>query len=163
MKKGFVFIETLTVLMVLVTVLLSVFLTYQSLTTNINQRETYDNIDDIYKVNILRDSVDIDYIEDEGESFVVIDESNCQDYFKADMCDYLMDDLDAEKIYINFDTVEEIINNPYFDHDNSLREYMKTIETSSVNAIGRDEEMYKRMIIVKFKRGEKAYYASLDI
>ena len=61
------------------------------------------------------------------------------------------------------DPMEEIINNPYFDHDNSLREYMKTIETSSVNAIGRDEEMYKRMIIVKFKRGEKAYYASLDI
>ena len=54
MKKGFVFIETVTVLMVLVTTLLSVFLSFQNVKANMDKREFYDNVSDIYKTDMIR-------------------------------------------------------------------------------------------------------------
>ena len=95
MKKGFVFIETITVLMVLVTSLLSIFLTFQNVKSNMDKREFYDNVSDIYKTDMIRKYVIQDQINIEGPSFIKITKSNCTAYMES-ICSELFDDLEIE-------------------------------------------------------------------
>ncbi len=159
MKKGFVFIETITVLMVLVTVLLSVFLSYQNITSNIDKREYYDNISDIYKTNIIRKRINLESLDKPGVSYISMDTSNCAEYMDSN-CASLLEDLDVDKIYINLEKIGNVSGGNF---PNTLKDYLKTIETSRGNAMGRDEELFKRMIIVNYKYRDHNYYASLDI
>jgi len=61
--------------------------------------------------------------------------------------------LEAEKIYINFDTINNIINNDTNGIKNSMRSYLGTISNNT----------YDRYIIVNYKYNNNNYYASLKI
>ncbi len=159
MKKGFVFIETVTVLMVLVTAVLSTFLAFQGIKANIDKRENFDNISDIYKTDIIRKMVVPDLINEATGNYIKITEANCTSYMN-NACTALLNDLEVKYIFINLVKVSEIDD---ADFSNTMREYLKTIETSKANNLGRDEELFKRLIIVNFDHRGSNYYASLDI
>ena len=159
MKKGFVFIETLTVLTILVTTILSIFLTYQALVTNVQKRLYYDNISDIYKTDILRSKIKRDVIKSATGSVVKIDRSNCATYMSGS-CNELMTDLNTTAIFINLVKISEVTDNEF---NNTFNDYIKTIEKSSSDESGFRTETYNRAIIVNYNYNNHNYYASLNI
>ena len=159
MKKGFVFIETLTVLTVLVTVILSIFVMYETVMANMAQREYYDNISDIYKTDILRSKIKRDVIASATGTIVKIERNNCTTYMNSS-CTNLFTDLNVESIYINLVNISEVTDN---DFKNTFKDYIKTIEISNSDEQGQKVEVYNRMIIAVFNYNSHRYFASLNI
>ena len=154
MKKGFVFIETIVVLVALITGVLSLFATYTLLTADIERKEYYDNISDLYKTDILRSLIDVTKLT--GPSgILIINKDNCTSYMNSS-CANDMTSLYAENIYVNYDKLEDILGN--FSNicnncPNSMQEYINVIKTNDNT----------RFIIVNFKYNNQNYYASLKI
>lgn len=151
MKKGFVFMETLIVLVVLLITVIGMYSVYVRLSTNIENRKYYDTINDLYKTNTIRDLVDTTSLEGKT-SLVTIDSSNCTLYMETS-CTNILTDLNVEKIYINFEQISSLISSYTFDLPNSAKEYLKTI----------NKDEYERYIIVNYKKNNKNFYASLRI
>lgn len=151
MKKGFVFIETLIVLVVLTVSIVSLYGMYIKISTDINIRRYYDNINDLYKVDVVRD-----YISEETKesttNLITITPNNCTSYMKTG-CRAVLETLNIENVYINNADVSVILASSSIPLKNSLREYMKTIQRNSTT----------RFIIVNFKYNGRNYYASLRI
>ncbi len=148
-KNGFVFLETLIVLTVLLVSVVSMFRMYIKISSDIENRKYYDNISDLYKTDIIRNYVDVSKIS--GSSFVEINKSNCSTYM-GDSCTTLLDSLKVESIYINLGSLNYLLSNTN-TIPNTMREYLKTINKNN----------NRRYIIVNYKYKDKNYYASLDI
>jgi len=151
MKKGFVFIETLIVLILLSVTVVGTYSMYYHVAKNIEERKYYDNIDDLYKTEILRSITNTNMLSSTN-NILEINSSNCTNYMNSD-CGIIMTALEAEKIYINFDTINNIINNDTNGIKNSMRSYLGTISNNT----------YDRYIIVNYKYNNNNYYASLKI
>ena len=67
-------------------------------------------------------------------------------------CNSLLTDLEVERIIINFIKLDNIINSDT-TIPNSMKEYLKTINTEEIN----------KYIIVNYKYNSKNYYASLEV
>jgi hypothetical protein len=52
-RKEFVFIETIVVLVVVMVIMIGIYSSYSIINRNATKREKYDNINDIYKVNLI--------------------------------------------------------------------------------------------------------------
>lgn len=150
MKKGFIFIETLIVMVVLLITVLGMFGMYTKLSTNIETRKYYDNISDLYKTDIIRNNIDITLIEN-TLPIIEVNPTNCTSYMESSCTDLLLS-LQVEKIIINNESINSIILTKNNGLNNSLREYLKTINQND-----------KRFIIVHYKYDNKNYYASLRI
>ena len=150
MKKGFIFIETLIVLIVLLVTVVGMYGMYIKISTDIDNRSYYDNISDLYKIDILRNNIREESIS--GSGLLSITKDNCAVYMNSD-CSTLMSSLKAQIIYINLDPISSLVLSEINDLPNSLKSYLKTI--NNVKA--------KRYIIVNFKYNDKNYYGSLRI
>ena len=53
-KKGFVLIETIVVMSIVMISLIGIYGTYSSIVKNQSQRKFYDNINDVYRLNIIK-------------------------------------------------------------------------------------------------------------
>ena len=53
-KNGFVFIETIVVLVVLMAGILALYTVYNTISSNMDRRTYYDSVSDLYKTDILR-------------------------------------------------------------------------------------------------------------
>lgn len=148
-KKGFVFMETLVVLIVLVLGIVSLYSIYINLSSNIERRKHYDNVSDLYKTDLIRSNfTNTDF---DGNNVLIINSSNCETYMKED-CSSLLIGLNVNNIYINLTTTKNLYNsNNTFS--NSLKEYLKTMYS----------ENYTRYIIVNYVYDGINYYASLLI
>ncbi len=150
MKKGFVFMETLIVLVVLTITIVGMYSTYINISTNINNRMYYDNISDLYKTEIIRNEINKESIG--NDKLITITKDTCTTYMSTN-CNNLLTNLNIENIYITNEAISSYIENNEIKINNSMREYLKTIN--------KDET--RRNIIVNFKYGNKNYYASLRI
>lgn len=150
MKKGFVFLETLIVLTVLLVSVVGMFSMYTKVSTDIENRKYYDNISDLYKTDVVRNYVDISKL-NSSSSFIEVSKSNCSTYMKTN-CSLLFDTLRISKVYINLDSINSMILSSTSGLNNSMREYLKSINKDN-----------KRYIIVNYKYSDKNYYASLRI
>ncbi len=150
MKKGFVFLETLLVLVVLSMSILGIYSTYINIISNIDSRTYYDNIGDLYKTDIIRSEIDKTKIPAIG-NYIKITKSNCTSYM-SNTCLEIMNDLKAENIYINISNLNIYLETSNTNIPNSLKLYTKTINVDT-----------KRYIIVNYKKGNKNYYSSLRI
>ena len=79
-KNGFVFVETIVVLVVLVVGMVSLYAFYNGITANIEKREYYDNISDLYKTEIVRNYINTSSLS--GTGLVEITSSNFIDNTK---------------------------------------------------------------------------------
>lgn len=151
MKKGFVFLETLLVMVVLSIAVLGVYSTYVSVTSNIDSRTYYDNIGDLYKTEIVRNWIDENNLIT-SENYIKITSSNCSSYMSITNCSDYMDYLQIENIYINNSNIATLLELNDNRLSNSLKLYIKTMNNDN-----------KRYIIVNYKRNNKNYYSSLRI
>ena len=147
-KNGFVFIETIIVIVLLSVGIASMYFLMTNITTNIKSRKYFDNISDLYKTNIIRDNVSKNLT---GTTYLEITKDNCTSYMTS-TCYSLLTDLEVERVVVNFASLDNIINSDTTIH-NSMNEYLKTINTYKTN----------KYIIVNYKYNNKNYYASLEV
>ena len=147
-KNGFVFIETIIVIVLLSVGIASMYFLMTNITTNIKSRKYFDNISDLYKTNIIRDNVSKNLT---GTTYLEITKDNCSSYMTS-TCYSLLTDLEVERVVVNFASLDNIINSDT-TIPNSMNEYLKTINTYKTN----------KYIIVNYKYNNKNYYASLEV
>lgn len=147
-KKGFVFIETIIVIVLLSVGIASMYSLMSNITTDIKTRKYFDNISDLYKTNIIRNNTNKNLT---GSMYLEITKDNCTSYMSSN-CNSLLTDLEVERVVINFTNLDNIINSDT-TLPNSLNEYLKTINSYKTN----------KYIIVNYKYNNKNYYASLEV
>ena len=147
-KNGFVFIETIIVIVLLSVGIASMYSLMTNITTDIKSRKYFDNISDLYKTNIIRDNVSKNLT---GTTYLEITKDNCTSYMSS-TCYSLLTDLEVERVVVNFASLDNIINSDT-TIPNSMNEYLKTINTYKTN----------KYIIVNYKYNDKSYYASLEV
>lgn len=147
-KKGFVFIETIIVIILLSVGIASMYSLMSNITTDIKTRKYFDNISDLYKTNIIRNNTNKNLT---GSTYLEITKDNCTSYMSSN-CNSLLTDLEVERVVINFTNLDNIINSDT-TLPNSLNEYLKTINSYKTN----------KYIIVNYKYNNKNYYASLEV
>lgn len=147
-KKGFVFIETIIVIVLLSVGIASMYSLMSNITTDIKMRKYFDNISDLYKTNIIRNNTNKNLT---GSTYLEITKDNCTSYMSSN-CNSLLTDLEVEKVVISFTNLDNIINSDT-TLPNSLNEYLKTINSYKTN----------KYIIVNYKYNNKNYYASLEV
>ena len=147
-KKGFVFIETIIVIVLLSVGIASMYSLMSNITTDIKMRKYFDNISDLYKTNIIRNNTNKNLT---GSTYLEITKDNCTSYMSSN-CNCLLTDLEVERVVINFTNLDNIINSDT-TLPNSLNEYLKTINSYKTN----------KYIIVNYKYNNKNYYASLEV
>lgn len=147
-KKGFVFIETIIVIVLLSVGIASMYSLMSNITTDIKTRKYFDNISDLYKTNIIRNNTNKNLT---GSTYLEITKDNCTSYMSSN-CNSLLTDLEVERVVINFTNLDNIINSDT-TLPNSLNEYLKTINSYKTS----------KYIIVNYKYNNKNYYASLEV
>lgn len=147
-KKGFVFIETIIVIVLLSVGIASMYSLMNNITTDIKTRKYFDNISDLYKTNIIRNNTNKNLT---GSTYLEITKDNCTSYMSSN-CNSLLTDLEVERVVINFTNLDNIINSDT-TLPNSLNEYLKTINSYKTN----------KYIIVNYNYNNKNYYASLEV
>lgn len=147
-KKGFVFIETIIVIVLLSVGIASMYSLMTNITTDIKMRKYFDNISDLYKTNIIRNNTNKNLT---GSTYLEITKDNCTSYMSSN-CNSLLTDLEVERVVISFTNLDNIINSDT-TLPNSLNEYLKTINSYKTN----------KYIIVNYKYNNKNYYASLEV
>ena len=147
-KKGFVFIETIIVIVLLSVGIASMYSLMSNITTDIKTRKYFDNISDLYKTNIISNNTNKNLT---GSTYLEITKDNCTSYMSSN-CNSLLTDLEVERVVINFTNLDNIINSDT-TLPNSLNEYLKTINSYKTN----------KYIIVNYKYNNKNYYASLEV
>ena len=147
-KKGFVFIETIIVIVLLSVGIASMYSLMSNITTDIKMRKYFDNISDLYKTNIIRNNTNKNLT---GSTYLEITKDNCTSYMSSN-CNSLLTDLEVERVVINFTNLDNIINSDT-TLPNSLNGYLKTINSYKTN----------KYIIVNYKYNNKNYYASLEV
>ena len=128
-NKGFVFVETIVVLVVLITGVLGIYSTYSNVSTNIEKRDYYDNISDLYKTDIIRDKINSSLLSGSGYIQIKTNDSaySCVSYMGSD-CNTLLTELNVYDITINLVSISEMLGLSS-NFNNSLVEYMKTISS----------------------------------
>lgn len=147
-KNGFVFIETIIVIVLLSVGIASMYSLMSNITTDIKMRKYFDNISDLYKTNIIRNNTNKNLT---GSTYLEITKDNCTSYMSSN-CNSLLTDLEVERVVISFTNLDNIINSDT-TLPNSLNEYLKTINSYKTN----------KYIIVNYKYNNKNYYASLEV
>jgi len=150
MKKGFIFIETLVVLTVLSLSIVGLYGMYIKVSTDIKEKKYYDNIDDLYKTDIIRKITNKDSLP--NEEIIKINSSNCTSFMNLN-CTSILNTLEVEEVIILNANIDSLINNENTNIKNSLKEYLKTINKDEIT----------RYIILNYKYADKNFYASLKI
>ncbi len=144
-NRGFIFVETVVVLVVLAASLIGLYSTFSSVINNIEKRKQYDNINDIYKVNIIKDLI----INEPSGTYTIINSNNCTNYMNSD-CNEVFSELSVSEVLITGNNVQTIID-LNINIPNTMKEYLKTINKN------------EKSIIVRFYRSGKNYYSSLEL
>lgn len=148
MNKGFVFIETIIVIVLLSLGISSMYALMTNITTDIKTRRYFDNISDLYKTYIIRDNLNSNL---SGDNYLEITSTNCSSYM-TNNCSTLLSELDVERVVINFSAIGVLMELDT-NFPNTMNEYLKTINTAKTN----------KYVIVNYKYNNKNYYASLGV
>lgn len=144
-NKGFIFIETVIVLVVLSASLIGLYSSFSSVVNNIEKRKQYDNINDIYKVKIVKDLFE----SIPSNTYTTIDNSNCANYMNAD-CKEVFSELSISEVLVTGNNIQTIIDLD-INIPNTMKEYLETINKN------------EKSLIVRFNRSGENYYSSLEL
>lgn len=153
-KKGFVFIETIIVIVLLSVGIASMYSLMSNITTDIKMRKYFDNISDLYKTNIIRKNINKDVITN-LTGHIEFNKNNCTSYMTA-TCNQLLSELEVENVILTKDPINTLLLN-VSTIPNSMQMYLRTINTLA------NTENKEKLIIVNYKYNGKNYYASLKI
>ena len=144
-RKGFIFIETVVVLVVLAASLIGLYSTFSSVINNIEKRKQYDNINDVYKVKIIKDLI----VNEPSDTYTIVHNSNCTNYMNND-CKEVFSELAVSEVLITGNNIQTIIDLD-INIPNTMKEYLKTVNKN------------EKSIIVRFNRSGENYYSSLEL
>ncbi len=144
-NKGFIFIETVIVLVVLSASLIGLYSSFSSVINTLENRKKYDNINDIYKVNIISEIL----TNAPSNTYTIIDSSSCQNYMNSD-CTEIFNELNISEVLLTNANIQTILDLD-IDIPNTMKEYLKTINKN------------EKSIVVRFNRNSENYYASLEL
>lgn len=150
MKKGFVFLETLLVVVVVTVSVLTIYSAYVKVTSNIDARANYDSIGDLYKTDIIRDYVISNWFWDVTTNYVKLNQSNCTTYMSSE-CSGIFPFYGAENVYLVQYSTQSLLDENSDELPNSLKQYLKTISSEGST------------IIIQYRRNNKNYYSSLKL
>ena len=143
-NKGFVLLETAVVLIIVVMAMLGLYSTYSFVFKSLKQSEKYDNINDVYKLNIFYDMRKESVLDSLTSNFIKITSSDCTTYFDDSHCSNLMSDLGFSYfIYINKD-MDLVLLDPSGLSNTDIN-YLKSLEFGTrylVGAYGSDSDMH---------------------
>ena len=144
-NKGFIFIETVIVLVVLSASLIGLYSSFSSVINTLENRKKYDNINDIYKVNIISEIL----TNVPSDTYTIIDSSSCQNYMNSD-CTEIFNELNIREVLLTNTNIQTILNLD-IDIPNTMKEYLQTINKN------------EKSIVARFNRNSENYYASLEL
>ncbi len=149
-KRGFVLLETIVVLIVAVVSMLGLFLTYSFVFKNLNQGKYYDNINDVYKLNIF-----YKIMKEKGfpnDELLIINNDNCEEYFDNN-CQDLNTNLNMNYFIYTNKNLNTILNTQNENLQNTDINYMNKLESNYSYLIG----------AYKINDDENYYYVSLKV
>ncbi len=168
-KKGFVFMETIMVLIVVAVALAALLATFSLLQRKSKQAETYDKVSDkylLYAIATLGNTSGTAYLN--ADNFTLT--QNMCSTFDAERnhpmsyvltvkeCEGIFNDYNLKYFY-KVNSIQDVLddkNNTTKTYDNGSIEYMKTLQREE----GGEPIKY---IIGVFYRNEKYYYASIKL
>ncbi len=184
-KKGFVFMETIMVLIVVAIALAALLASYSILQRKARQAETYDKVSDkylLYAIATLGNTSGTAYLssknftltEDMCATFNNYDEDHPMSHvITTDECEGIFRDYGLKYLY-KINDVSEIMQRNYKDdenrtttqiYDNGSLEYIKTLQTIETTRHENGTVTSKpiQYIVGVFYRNEKYYYTSVKL
>lgn len=146
-KRGFILVETVIVLVIVLVSMIGLFKAYSFVSMNLKQNRYYDNINDIYKINIIKRA----FIDGSSSgNYLKLTSSNCEDYMSED-CTDLYTLMGIDYILYTTDEISDIISGVHTKLSNTDLNYMKYLPAG-----------YKYLII-NYQKDNHNYYASLSV
>ena len=172
-KQGFVFMESVIVLMVVALALTMLISSYSLITRKTNEKEYYDRSSDKYLLysitNIgVNDECNYNLANSCGYEGINLqaDEKNCNNTRVGKLlynCSQTFKDMNIRHIYVVDDIKKELSKDDAVEkYDNGVIEYMKTLKKCNDADSNTCEEPISYMIGV-FKRSGNYYYSSIKI
>ena len=169
-KKGFAFIESVIVLVMVSLSITMVYSSFSLISSKLKAKENYDKSSDKYLISSLIglgtnekcNYTDTESCEIEGINFQA-NEENCEETRMGKIlynCGKVFEDMDMKYLYVVDDINKELKSSDALDkYDNGVIEYMKTLKKCS------DKECKEPIsyMIGEFYRGGEYYYASIEI
>ena len=145
-KSGFVLIETIIVLVVVVVCMLGLYKSYSFLFNNLKQNKYYDNINDIYKINSVKKLFLTGFPSDD---YIKITTSNCASYMSSD-CTQIYALLGIDTVFYTGVNIDVVLTSAS-DLSNTDKNYMKFLENGH------------KYLIIHYVKNTFDYYSSLAI
>lgn len=146
-KKGFVLVETIIVLVVVIVSMLGLYKAYSFVFSNLKQNRYYDNINDIYKINIVKKTFTSGY---PSSNYIKIEAVDCTNYMSVD-CTDLYTLLNIDYVIYNNINIKDVILGTHTDLTNTDINYMKVLQNGH------------KYLIIHYQKDSKDYYASLSV
>ena len=159
MKRGFALLETIVVITFVAVSLLLLYGTFRGMVTRSKDNILYDNASDIYKAFYLKEYLELDKLNINGD----INFYDCKDSNNT-YCSFILDKFDVNKIYITKYDLKDIVNK--LNGTIYLKDYDKSLYSSFFNNyVGSlsNKGDYKYRLIVEFNRENTYSYASLGM
>ena len=173
-KNGFVFLESVIVLVVVALALTGFLITYTIISNNARRKEHYDNTSDkylLYAISSIGTSSTLNFTNCDGGGDFSINIDNARNscigtHFYSNYVNaeeqrvYEIDEMfnDTGLVYLYYIDGDGLASklktsqNPTRKYDNGTIEYMKTLDINKTN-----------YLIGVFKRSDKFYYASINL
>ena len=153
-KKGFVLLETSVVLIIVVIAMLGLYSTYAFVFKNLKQSEKYDNINDLYKLNIFYNLMsDKGFPELSSSNFEKIVSTDCGDYFgSTSYCSNVMSDLGFSYFIYTDKDIDTVLQDAS-SFSNTDINYLKTLEYGFKYLVG-VREVDNEYYYISMKAGE---------
>ena len=165
-KDGFIFVETIVVLVMVVLSLTMVLSSYSLVIRKNNINKYYDRPNEVYALYYIMKlgTTDSDnYISPLTEFYV--SKSECDTVMNGylDDCETVLNDMNIQYLGI-ISSIEEELKNPY-KYTNGVIEFLKHLQKEEVTTTEEGEEVTKELpyAIGVFYINRKYYYASLII
>ncbi len=144
-KKGFVLVETIIVMVVVIVSMLGLYKAYSFVFQNLKHNLYYDNINDIYKINVIKKT----FINYPSGSYIKIARGNCEDYMTED-CTSLYTLLGIDYIIYNNINIVDVLSSEN-NLTNTDKNYIKFLENGH------------KYVIIHYEKNNKDYYTSLSV
>ena len=146
-NEGFVLLETLIVTVFISSVLLFLFIQFNTLNKNYEESYDYNSVEKIYALNnisnyILNDWNFYQKIESNTDDYINI--TDCSMFSNVDFCKKIYSYEDIDTIFVTKNTFDK---NAFLDYDDDIRKFIQKI-----SPIGNE----KYRLIAKFNSGEFA-------
>lgn len=158
-KKGFVLVEFLIVVVMLMTLFVTVYVSLSSSIDKFNKRINYNDITTTYDAFYIRKLYINEEFNFDSSQYLVLYDGNKCDYIKEenkDFCEELMKRFDIDEVIITTSDVKKIKN----VYNGKLKDYIKNLSNKTITS---DKEYYKLIVKSKYGYSYSSLYTDSDI